>query len=1120
MIRVIRLAIRVLSAWPMVAKRSIANWKLLSSVLIGVVLASTIMAGTVIYFDSLRNLALDDALERRDPMKLDILVKSTKGPTNVEESNALRSFIEGEFKRWIGWLTDDADRGAKTATLFLTDPGEEDTAGDDNARTYFWFIDGFEDHIKILSGGRMPEPMVQPQTDGQPVALEALVDQKFALASGVGVGDRLSAVPHWAESTPYASVVISGLFVRKDPASSFWNFYETILHPFTSGTFRTVPFLVTEETFLLGVGDSFKEMDTSYGWLLSTDVNRLDAGNSLDARMSIVNLRIALGSALLSYRQLTELDKALRDYDERLLFTKLQMFVVLILIAVVVLYYVVTLSSLIAEQRRSEVALLQGRGATERQILTVFVLEGVTIAITAMVAAPFLAAFAVSQLGHTPAFSDLSGGESLPVTITRNALIMSAIGGVLSFCALMIPAFQASRSTISRGREESARPSRLSTFQRYYLDVMLLLVSIVLFRQLTEQGSLAATNLLGEVAVNQLLLAVPALTLVAAAMVLLRLFPVVMGLLSRALAPHAPPGIVIGLWQMARNPTHYARLALLLILMAGLGIFAASFGGTLQRSFKERVQYAAGADIRLTRLALNTRGSSRPLVEHYENNGNVLNAVPAMRQPGSDLSRAFFGGSFKVLAVDSARFAEVAWFRDDFADDSLPDMMNRLSVEEIPLGIPVPDNARAIQILMKADRASPTIGVGARLRDANGRYFTYGLGFLESSTWRVYSANLFEGRSIRWGLFPTRPFSLVSIMVGETDLDNSLRPGSLLIDNIRARLSTGEVVVLETFRDVDGWHALHQTDRAADDRIRASAVSPRGDGSLMFAWSGGASSVPRGIYPGPEPQPIPALASTSFLRRLGYSIGEELEIAVGGRRVNVLLQDTVDFFPTLNTYKESFVIADLDAVLAYGNLGMVDSELSPNEMWLSTSASGDDRVDLIDDFRSGRPFAPGAIVDTEADLLQAKIDPLVLAGWRALLLMAFGAILVLSSLGFLVHGYISFRNRELQFALMRTMGFSTRQLVSLMWLEQALVVVVGMALGTWMGGRLGATVMPFLGHDDQGAQVLPPFAMDVGWGNLLVTYVAMAVIFTAIVIGVIMFIRRMSLSRVLRLGDG
>ena len=240
-----------------------------------------------------------------------------------------------------------------------------------------------------------------------------------------------------------------------------------------------MPFLVSEETFLRGVGKAFPDMDSTYGWLLVVDPDRLSSINATDALHSIVGIKRSLASVFTSFRQVTDLDDALRDYDERLLFTKLQMFVVLILIAVVVLYYVVTLSSLVAEQRRSEVHLLQGRGASERQVLTVFVLEGATIAVLAIVIAPFLAGLAISLLGYTPAFSDLSGGERLSVNLTRGAFIMSAIGGILSFGALMIPAFAASRSSISRDRQEAARPSPLSFFQRYYLDVALLILGIV-----------------------------------------------------------------------------------------------------------------------------------------------------------------------------------------------------------------------------------------------------------------------------------------------------------------------------------------------------------------------------------------------------------------------------------------------------------------------------------------------------------------------------------------------------------------------------------------------------------------------------------------------------------------
>ena len=288
----------------------------------------------------------------------------------------------------------------------------------------------------------------------------------------------------------------------------------------------------------------------------------------------------------------------------------------------------------------------------------------------------------------------------------------------------------------------------------------------------------------------------------------------------------------------------------------------------------------------------------------------------------------------------------------------------------------------------------------------------------------------------------------------------------------------------------------------------------------MFAWQGGSSFVSRGIFAGDGAEPVPVVASESLIREFGFSEGEEFLATVNGRRLNVVLADTIDFFPTLNSYEDKFLIADLESVLTYVNLGLARSRISPNEMWIHTELTGEERADLVEFFEADKPFAVSEVIDTEADLEEAQLDPLVLAGWRALLLIAFGAILILSSLGFLVHAYISFRNRELQFALMRTMGFSTRQLVSLMWVEQALVIAVGIALGTWMGGRLGASIMPFLGYDDHGAQVIPPFVIEVGWQNLLVTYVAMAAIFTVIILGVIWFIRRMSLSRVLRLGDG
>ena len=61
--------------------------------------------------------------------------------------------------------------------------------------------------------------------------------------------------------------------------------------------------------------------------------------------------------------------------------------------------------------------------------------------------------------------------------------------------------------------------------------------------------------------------------------------------------------------------------------------------------------------------------------------------------------------------------------------------------------------------------------------------------------------------------------------------------------------------------------------------------------------------------------------------------------------------------------------------------------------------------------------------------------------------------------------------------------------------------------------------MPFLGHDDWGGQVLPPFALQVNWSALLITYGLMVVVFAVITLGIIWLIHRISVQHILRMGE-
>ena len=1109
---------RIIAAWPQVARRTMANWQLMSTVIVGVVLASSIMAGAVIYFDALRELALKNSLAQLSVNETNIALKSDRGPTTYAERDKVVRETERQINARADWMLRDRATGVKTATFFLSELGGEADVGSDSPRAFFGNLPDLLDYATIEPGGRIGSDS-PAEVSGEIVTIEALAPASAATDMGARVGDRFSAVPYWSDSAPYIHVVITGLFTPNDPDDEYWYLNDRILRAATADTFRTLPFYVTEKAYYETLGETFNQMDSVYGWLLMVDTGKLNANNSRFAYANIEAMEDRLSANLFSYRQITELDEALYQYDLRLFFSKLPMFVILVLISVVILYYVITLSSLVVEQQRGEIVLLKSRGASSAQVLSVYALEGLTIAILATIAAPFLAAAVISLLGFTPAFSDLSGGDRLKILISPNAYLMSAFGGLLSFAALMIPAFQASGMSVTTFRQQSARPYTQPFYQRYYLDVLLLIIGVILLRQLSEQGSVVAVGIFGELAVDQILLAVPAVILVASALALLRLFPLFMRVSSALLSSFLSAGLVLGIWQMARNPTHYARLSLMLILMAGLGIFAASFGGTLQRNFEERALYSTGADVRSRAVLLGNEGRTAPIRESYEDLPSVENTALAFRGFGTDLSK-LFADSYTMFAVEGDRIKDTGWFRDDFSGAPMEEMLTSLEVENLPRGIPIPEDADYIGVTLKPDRPHPSVMAAARLRDANGRYFTYNLGRLDRSQWRTYEA-LISRENValfRSRVRPTLPMEFVSLTVYEGDGRNRLRSGALLVGDIYARMPDGGVEVIESFDSLDGWSLLRAVPEAQSDVFKR-AETPDGSAAGNFIWAEGRPLISRGVHPGAERQPLPAIATKRFMRINGHGVGDTIEVSVQGHRIYVNFIGEMDYFPTLETFTDSYIVADLDAVVAYTNLEATGGEIRPNEVWLTTNGVAEERAELIAMLEEGRPFASREIFDRERALAESQVDPLVEAGWRALLFVAFAAVLILSGLGFMVHAYVSFKSREIQFALMRTVGFSMRQLTTLVLLEQALVIGAGLALGAWIGGRLGASMMPFLAHDDRGAQVLPPFVVDVNWQTLAITYLAMGLVFAVIITGVILLVRRISLQRILRLGE-
>ena len=1131
-----------LTLWPMALRRLRARWRLLLPLLVGSILAVALLSSTVIYGDGVRQLGLEHSFRQDSRDQLDINLLSYYNPTEVSAFQGVQNEFEVAISRNVDWFVDGSTQAMRGSTFFVNQvarggaqieptaeaiEGAEPAKVDPRLRAVFLFRTGFADRTTLISGELPPTVIVERDARGIPTSsseIPALILEETAREQQLAVGDRVLIVPYWDAASPYGVARVSGIVRVDDSDDRYW-LTDVARQTARSRGQNFIPFYIGDETFLRGLGGMFPKMLSDYSWSLFVDPDKIDVRNARLAEFGLERMGSQLRSRLRTFLSNTTLDSILADFSTRDLFGRIPLLIMVLMIVGIIFYFLVMVANVVVSRDLGEIALLGSRGADGVQVLTLYLWEAVAIVVTALLLGPLLALLATSVLGYTPAFSDLSGGAALPAKLTVQAALLGLAGAGMAFAALLLPTVQGLRRNVLQYKASSSRPMAASVFNRYYIDIFVSVIAALFYWELTQRGSVVTTSLLGERSVDQALLAAPALFLLAVALLFLRLFPLVTRAASWGTAWFGKAWLVLGMWQMGRDPLQYTGPILLLMLASSVAMFAANFGATVDRSYEDRARYAAGSEFRVPATNPSRRG---PSVSFAAANNNIPEAEvvsPVLRERASIALRLFNRSRFELLAVDPANFAEAAWYRGDFSQSSLRDLTKVLE-SDTPRGLhglPLPEGATTLGVWALPTNPRGDLSLNARVADSNGRYQGYRLGTLDSSDWRFLEADLMPERvtgSSELVLEP--PLRLISLTIRQQRGDG-LVPGVVYLDDLQAGFpGSDRRVILHTFEDVGAATVIIDSQRAAADslEISDSIVREGGGSSGLFIWGTGSLFTIRGLSFGNSRDPdvpLKAIASRTLLENERVSRGDKLLISTAAHETPVEIVEVADFFPTLDPFNGGFLVVNLLAMLEHLNTLETTVEHHPSELWVAAPPDGPQRASLaqalgeLDDRRT---------VDRLGLLESFRADPLVAAGWDGILTIAFIAVVFVTLVGFSVYSFVQGQRRRLEFAMLRSIGLSFRGLVGVVLLEQLVVIVVGLALGSWLGIQLTSILMPFLGINESGSQVLPPFAVRIDWTAVLVTYGIMAVVFLVATVSLIGFFSRMAIQQALRFGEG
>ncbi|MFC9880902.1 FtsX-like permease family protein [Streptomyces libani] len=980
-----------------------------------------------------------------------------------------------------------------------------------------------------LTAGHWPGPAAHGRL---PVALPEAAAARLGVAPGrrFTLDNRLSGPAHLA-------VEVTGVYRPKDRADPYWKLDDLGGRGVRTAGFTTYGPLLTDPAAFRGGSPA----QDSVGWLATADFRSLTADRLAELAAAAGPAPKALmadpafaGRATVT----TDLPAALGQLQRALLVNRSTILIVALQLILLAGYALLLVARMLSAERTGETALLRARGASRRRIAGLALAESLLLAAPAAVGAPLLAGPLRQLLAGQGALARIG----LPLDTGLTAPVWLTGLGVALGCALAVAAPALLRTgadgprrrrarTLPGGTGVSSPRTGLKTWGRTGADLGLLVIAGVAYWQLQRQtaggegtGSGVLTgDFAGQLGIDPVLVAAPALALLAGTVLTLRLLPLAARIAERGAAGGRGLAAALAGWQISRRPLRGAGPVLLLVLATALGMLAIGQGASWDRSQDDQADFRAGAAVRV--LA----GRTPPLGQ-----GGAYAAVPGVAaalpvgQSGLELSD---GRSSSLLALDARRSAGALLLRGDLVGGGADGPRGRAADGVLravapnhgpPAGVQLPPGSDRLRLTaaLRSLRALPpgpgqqspgqqsagrdTGPVPATLSvlvtDRHGIPYTVPLGPLAADgAPHTLSADLGAAAGAPAGR-PAGPLRLTGLLV-DTDQSPVSHRQRLTVTAVEAATGHGPA------RSLAAPAALAWKARITDESSSVGEPSgPRAgrsqvpDGGLLSQtydtgarlddWGAAVTTV-RITAAHPARPPLAAVATEAYLRDSGSRTGSLVEVPVNGSPLKARIIRAVRALPgPADAPDPGGLLVDLGAVNeALSDRGALP--LTATEWWLHPRPGAS--AEVVEALRDRPDTDPGQVLVRDEIAGQLHDDPLGLGPQTALTAAAAVAV-ALAAVGFAVSAAGSVRERAREFAVLRALGAPRPQLARMIVAEQGVLIALALGVGAALGTVLTRAVVPLIVLTEQAGRPVPPVLVELPPGPVAALLAAVAAV--------------------------
>ena len=1106
-------------------------WLILAITSFGVMATTTIASASEIYSKALAQSGLQHVIATSSPNALNGQLMVHNRPIARADYESLNSTVNNIIQQRIGFLLDHTNRRGQTHPnvpfAYSPDPNR---ASLEILLGRPFFLTQFERYSELTDGNW---PTKEYRVDENGVYLEAVIGDQTAKSMAISVGDEVFLFPYKTDTTQRITLKISGISNPTDPFDPYWlgvpfyfNLQEVDEKPL-------IPFYVQESAFLDGIGNRFSSLIGDFGWLLYINTENLRYEAVQGTREAFAGLETDINKKIPRSLLLTLLENSrgtglLATFQQDLLWSRVPLIMFVALVLAIILYFLFVILGFLARSRSDEASIFRSRGTSRTQAICLLTLTEGLIVLAATITGPFLALL-ISKTWLLTTIQPAGTWEASSAGLSFYTFLWSATGGILSLVILTLSSIDLSRIHILEFLRSRSRPNQTVLIQRYYIDILIIIIMAILWWQLEQRDSLVGKAISSSsVKINQTLLLVPTLGLITTSFVILRIFPFISQIAAK-LVSHTPSvWIRLSFSRIARDSLSLGLITVIVMMATAISVFGSAFQETLTKSQEDQYLYKYGGDLVLTQISFSDQKYESRRQEIMDIEG-VETVSPVIRETGILLGDSG-GNRTKLFAINPATFPSTSWFRADLSPnkDTLTDLLQPIQshnsiatdLQAVPSpGIVIPVDSDHIGVWVNTENLNSgvsglSLNFYARLLDPSGFYHNVILGVFESKSnagssnggWIYMEADITDLPSSI-----SDPLSLVSLFISGSGFSR-MPPGSLSFDDITAMNKTlKQSQVIEDFEQLNRWTVFAHEKNSPDAIIISDQYKRSGDLGVGFSWIEPLEKNHRGILIPPSESPIPAIGGPTFHK------GQQIRLKIDKRIIPIVIADTTNFFPTFTPSSESFIIISIKEYLEYSRRYSGDLVERPKEFWLSLDQRSD-RSTAISELKQTLPSTT-QIQDRQSLVDLAVTNPLYGSSWNGLFILSIAVISITVLITLLIQVTVSMRIRKIELSVLSVLGVSRLQIILALMSERIFVTVIGLITGASVGFLIARWMLTFLDQNVRGRTVVPPVIFELDPGLLLLGVIGVIISCVVSILVSIYSSTRLSISDILRAGD-